>query len=48
MRKVTLEETQHMCFEPSLFQRIFKEEMGENFNSYVISSELRPLRNAAE
>ena len=36
MRKVTLEETAaHVFLSPAYFSRIFKEEMGENFNSYV-------------
>lgn len=36
MNKVTLEETAaHVYLSPAYFSRVFKEEMGENFNSYV-------------
>jgi YesN/AraC family two-component response regulator len=36
MKKITLEETAaHVFLSPAYFSRVFKEEMGENFNSYV-------------
>lgn len=36
MKKITLEETAaHVYLSPAYFSRIFKEEMGENFNTYV-------------
>ncbi len=38
MKRITLEETAARVFlSPAYFSRIFKEEMGENFNSYVNS-----------
>jgi len=45
MNRITLEETAARVFlSPAYFSRIFKEEMGENFNAYVSSVRIDAAR----